>query len=193
MPSLNRPLEELPLSNETKPSNEMKMRLTLAELAQRFPGAFAIAGSQRRPLAIGVRNALAVAAPDLDVKLIRQTLCWYCSRQGYLSAVARGGSRVGLAGNAAGEVSQEHIAFAELRLKERAEWLTAKAARKKAAKKAAREAGLKEVRQPDAPVTATAPVTVRIDAPPIPDPSKGSSLAGLRAAARARATTKAVA
>ena len=63
------------------------------------------------------RKDLIQVLPDLSPKLIGQLLMGHCQRPGYLRAVARGGMRVDLHGQPAGEVTPEAQTHAAAQLK----------------------------------------------------------------------------
>ena len=77
-----------------------------AELMRQFPGVFR---AQPQPLARGTLEALAFLAGDrLTWEEVAGYLGNFTQRMGYVMAVARGGERVGVTGEAAGMVAIGH-------------------------------------------------------------------------------------
>lgn len=72
-----------------------------------------------RPLVIGVHKAIMAAHPDIDKGALRRALQRYTSATRYLKAVAAGGSRFGLDGVPAGDVTPEQQKQASQDLKDR--------------------------------------------------------------------------
>ncbi|SRR6266536_3532746 len=76
-------------------------------LAERFPQAFFINGSQRLPLKIGIFADLAAAELTVSSTQLRTALRVYTNSPGYLSAMCEGEARVDLAGDPAGAVTEQ--------------------------------------------------------------------------------------
>jgi ProP effector len=88
-----------------------------AWLTEHYPAAFPRERPDIRPLKIGIREDIQAAHPELDPGEARRMLACWCGRPSYQRAVRRGGPRIDLAGEAAGEVSPEQMAHAEEVLK----------------------------------------------------------------------------
>jgi ProP effector len=136
----------------------------LFDLAARFPGVFVVQDARRRPLKVGIHLDAIAAAPDLDVKLLKATLSWYTTSDGYFLKTKEGATRVDLTGAPAGSVSAEDAEHARSRLQEKRQ--------RKAEKKKARKS-----------VAAASPAAVPA---PVPAQPTRLSLSGLRMAARMR-------
>ena len=132
-------------------------------LAERWPRTFFVYERRRRPLAIGIHEAL-IAALDGAAPLpeLWAALRYYTNAVGYLCACKEGAARVDLEGNVVGTVTAREAAWAATVIRERA----------------ARKAG-------KAAQVATAAVTVQ--AVEVPSP-KRLSLSDLKAAALKRKT-----
>jgi ProP effector len=89
-------------------------RALLVELRQRFP-----AFGQCLPLAIGIDKLLLAEMPEISRKTLRVALNMHTNSSRYLKAMASATARFDLAGNAAGDVAEEHRARATEMLKER--------------------------------------------------------------------------
>jgi ProP effector len=72
-----------------------------------------------QPLAIGIHKAIAAALPDIDKTALRRTLQRHTGSTTYLKAVAAGGSRFGLDGVPAGDITPEQQKQATQDLKDR--------------------------------------------------------------------------
>ena len=72
-----------------------------------------------RPLAIGIHKAILTAQPEIDKGALRKTLQRYTASTKYLKALAAGGSRFGLDGVPADDVTPEQQKQASEDLKER--------------------------------------------------------------------------
>ena len=89
---------------------------TIKELANRYPATFAAeAWSPHRPLAIGIRDTLIAACPDL-AGTITSALQRYTHRLVYQQSLVEGASRVDLTGAAVGTVSAQAAAHAAARV-----------------------------------------------------------------------------
>jgi sRNA-binding protein len=140
---------------------------TIATLAQRFPATFFVFERRRRPLAIGIYDAIVAANPDLDNGEIKTGLAVYTGNLAYLRACIKPGAmRIGLDGHEIEPVSAEHISRALERL--------AGVARKRANR-------LKEVSRADSALATHVPCPTTLSSNPT-----RLSLAGLRAAAQER-------
>ncbi|MBC7413791.1 MAG: ProQ/FinO family protein [Herminiimonas sp.] len=89
-------------------------RALLTELRQRFP-----AFEKCLPLAIGIDKLLLAEMPEISRKTLRVALNMHTNSSRYLKAMASATARFDLAGNAAGDVTEEHRARATEMLKER--------------------------------------------------------------------------
>lgn len=69
--------------------------------------ASSISFRETRPLAIGIHKAIIAAQPDIDKNALKLSLKRYTASTRYLKAIAAGGARYDLAGNADGEVTEE--------------------------------------------------------------------------------------
>lgn len=72
-----------------------------------------------QPLAIGIHKAILAAYPDIDKAALRRTLQRHTASTKYLKAVAAGGSRFGLDGEATGDITPEQLTQANQDLKDR--------------------------------------------------------------------------
>jgi ProP effector len=137
----------------------------LATLAELFPRCFVARHYEpHRALKVGIRQDLVGILTEAEID---QALRWYCSRLMYHRAIAAGGTRTGLDGEPAGEITADEVEHAR-RSVARIEIERAKRAVARKAEKA---------------------ITVRAlpDKPPAAAP-KRDGLSGLRAAALARRT-----
>jgi ProP effector len=140
----------------------------LAKLAALYPKTFFVREQGRRPLKLGIHHDLnSDTTHGLSSNEVRQVIGWYCSSPAYRAAVVEGAIRVGLDGEAAGEVTAAAAAVA----------------------KAAMRREVKAERKAVAAVVV--PETSTQAEPTNAKPLKNSnavrlSLAGLRAAAKAR-------
>jgi ProP effector len=102
----------------------------IAILAEAFPLAFFIFGKSRKPLAIGIDRELLprVAVTEED---LRSALQYYTRSDGYLRACTEGASRLGLDGNAAGEVTSKEAAYAQRVIAKREKMKLKQTARRK--------------------------------------------------------------
>ena len=91
----------------------------IAVLADRFPAAFTIDPTARRPLAVGIHLKIAAAAPDLSRVDVRRALSRYTHKSSYRRTLFAGAVRVDLQGASAGEVTAEQAEFAAAERKER--------------------------------------------------------------------------
>jgi ProP effector len=95
-----------------------KQRLTAALeligiLAERFPAAFAIKPSHRRPLKIGIHvDILAQLGDTIVPRDLSDALHTYVANIGYLKAMVAGADRIDLNGVPVGTVSAEHADIA---------------------------------------------------------------------------------
>jgi ProP effector len=83
--------------SQTKPQDPILTQLNTLSIVFR----------ETRPLAIGIHKAIYVALPEIDKNALKLTLKRYTASTRYLKAVAAGGPRYDLEGNANGEVSPE--------------------------------------------------------------------------------------
>jgi sRNA-binding protein len=114
-------------------------------LVERYPACFFMLERKRRPLQIGIRD-LIIAAGTIEPDQFNLALQFYCRSTSYLVATARGGARIGLDGQPAGEITPEQQAGA------------AKAVAAHWARQAARKAA---ARQAEAPMSALPPLCER--------------------------------
>lgn len=84
-----------------------------AWLQDRYPLAFPRERGAVRPLKVD----LLAAHPELTQQAVKKMLAIWCGRPTYQKALMRGGPRVDLHGNPAGEVTPEQMAHAQERLK----------------------------------------------------------------------------
>jgi sRNA-binding protein len=85
---------------------------TVTLLADRFPAAFFMFEGRRRPLKIGIAADIYEAVPEINKEHLQWALARYCMSPGYLRSLTSGAVRVGLAGDAAGTVTDEAAAKA---------------------------------------------------------------------------------
>jgi sRNA-binding protein len=85
---------------------------TVSLLADRFPAAFFVFEGRRRPLKIGIAADICEAVPEINKEHLQWALARYCMSPGYLRSLTSGAVRVGLAGDAAGTVTEEAAAKA---------------------------------------------------------------------------------
>ena len=114
---------------------------TVTLLAERFPAAFSTFEGQRRPLKIGIAVDICEAVPEINKEHLQWALARYCMSPGYLRSLTSGAVRVGLAGDAAGTVTDEAATKAVAML---AQVVTA---RRKRTAKVAREPANKQDRK----------------------------------------------
>jgi len=86
---------------------------TISKLAQLYPRAFFVFHQRRRPLKVGIHNDLVAVLP---VRVLRYALMHYTGNTAYLRALRTGAARIDLQGNAAGAVTADEAAKAQLRL-----------------------------------------------------------------------------
>jgi ProP effector len=140
----------------------------LAKLVSAYPKTFFPRPEDRKPLKLGIHGDInSDTTHGLSSNDVRQVIGWYCSSSAYRAAMVEGAIRVGLDGEAAGEVTAAAAAVA----------------------KAAMRREVKAERKAVAAVVA--PETSTQAEPMNAKPLKNSnavrlSLAGLRAAAKAR-------
>jgi ProP effector len=145
------------------------IQTTIAELARRFPNAFVAEDFQpHSPLAIGIREALIAACPDLS-GAIPAALQRYTHRLMYQQSLVEGAARVDLMGAAAGTVSAQAAAYAAGRV---AGILARRSAQATQAHKEPRTQAVPREAKPAAPIPTAKP--------------KRPGLADLKAAALAR-------
>ena len=80
---------------------------TVSLLAERFPSTFFTVEGRRRPLKIGIAADICEAVPDINKEHLQWALARYCMSPGYLRSLTTGAVRVGLSGDADGEVTAE--------------------------------------------------------------------------------------
>ncbi len=90
----------------------------IATLSQRWPRAFAVRQSQRRPLKIGIHvDMLAALDGAMTAAELGDALDGYVKSSGYLRRLTRAGAeRIGLDGAPAGEVTPEEANQARMTL-----------------------------------------------------------------------------
>ena len=96
-----------------------------------FPQAFPKrGGAQVKPLKVGIakelQSALQAAGHEVSMKAIRRLLTYWCSRNFYLKSFKNAASRIDLAGEPAGEITEEQRSIAKTTLTDRANRLQAK-------------------------------------------------------------------
>ena len=91
---------------------------TIALLAERWPRAFAIRKSKRRPLKVGIHvDVLAALDGAMTAAELGDALGDYTKSSGYIRRITRAGAeRIGLDGAPAGEVSPEEANAAVMEL-----------------------------------------------------------------------------
>ena len=143
------------MENSEKLKNSKEV---IAYLAERFPQCF-IADGEAKPLKIGIFQDLAAQLgedPKLSKTLLRTALRQYTSSWRYLHGLKAGQTRVGLEGEACGELTEEHVEHAKGALKESKEKVFGarkdKPVAKKAKPKAKPKAEAKPAAEPVAPV-----------------------------------------
>ncbi|MBU3823997.1 MAG: RNA chaperone ProQ [Candidatus Oceanisphaera merdipullorum] len=105
------------MENSEKLKNSKEV---IAYLAERFPQCF-IADGEAKPLKIGIFQDLAAQLgedPKVSKTLLRTALRQYTSSWRYLHGLKAGQTRVGLDGEACGELTEEHVEHAKGALKE---------------------------------------------------------------------------
>lgn len=101
-------------------SKRQACKETFERVLEKYPKAFFGKDSpDTKPLKVGILNDLVEANPDLKPWILRRFLDQYAMKNRYLRATARGGFRVDLQGNPAGEVLPTHAEYAAKKLKER--------------------------------------------------------------------------
>ena len=88
----------------------------LAALKEQYPAAF----EKAHPLKIGVRDELA-ATTGISRTRLGRTLRYHTRRPAYLAALAAGGTRIGLDGEPAGEITEAERAAAAAALETKRE------------------------------------------------------------------------
>lgn len=87
-------------------------------------------GAQVNPLKVGIAKelqiALAEAGHDVSMNAIRRLLTYWCSRNFYLKSFKKVVTRIDLAGDPAGAITEDQRSIAKLTLTERADRLQAK-------------------------------------------------------------------
>ena len=137
------------MENSEKLKNSKEV---IAYLAERFPQCF-IADGEAKPLKIGIFQDLAAQLgedPKVSKTLLRTALRQYTSSWRYLHGLKAGQTRVGLEGEACGELTEEHVEHAKGALKESKEKVFGARKDKPAAKKAKPKAKPKAESQPAA-------------------------------------------
>ena len=99
----------------TRSAIQRKTRTARIELRRRWPQVFAGPKAPKRPLAIGIRQAILSAAPDLDRADVWLALDDYTAGPTYLRACVAGAARIGLDGEPDGVVTASEAAFAAKR------------------------------------------------------------------------------
>ncbi|MCB1906363.1 MAG: ProQ activator of osmoprotectant transporter prop [Rhodocyclaceae bacterium] len=89
-------------------------RKLLRQLQKQFPVI-----DQAKPLAIGIDAEISAALPELDTKCLRAALRMHTGSTRYLKATASENRRYSLAGEAVGELTEEHRKRATTMLEQR--------------------------------------------------------------------------
>lgn len=89
---------------------------TRAVLVQRYPGVFMPRGEAKRPLKLGITWDVVDDMPEANRRHIRLAVRDYCSGPTYFLALLTDPVRVGLDGQPAGVVTDQHRAYAEAML-----------------------------------------------------------------------------
>lgn len=103
----------------TRKAGSDEVNEMIVQLAEQFSNCFFVDDARRRPLKIGIFNDLRSLAP-FDRHALRLGLVRYTRSGAYLRACTEGAPRIGLDGNAVGEVTAEQAAHARDVLAERA-------------------------------------------------------------------------
>lgn len=123
-PRSARPLRVTPPKPLPKPSTSKRQRQALATLEilhARWPKAFPPPGSgtQLHPVAIGIHDQIAAAAPDLTPRRIDLALRAWTKRLSYLEAIAKGRPRVNIDGQPVAPISDAERNDARQRLRQK--------------------------------------------------------------------------
>ena len=134
---------------------------TLTLLCARFPKAFFLLESQRKPLAVGIGRVVeTILGDEVRRPVLHRALQYYVGNFRYLCSLKVDAVRIDIDGNEAGRVTEEQAAFALEKL-------------------AARKA--KQKKPPTPVVTSASPPTPVVKPPPVRD-----GLSALREAAARR-------
>jgi len=132
-----------------------------AWLQERYPATFPLERAAIKPLKVNIHLDNLAQHPKLDIDELRRALACWCGRPTYLRAVQRGGARIDLTGQAAGEVTPEQAAYAT----ERLQWLAERAQRRRAA--ATKPVEKRTAATPAVDIPPATPALARIPSRPI--------------------------
>ncbi len=91
-------------------------------LVERYPLTFQDRASDKRPLALTIRDDVIHAHPEIDSELIVRALKDYCGGPTYLRHLVAGAIRINLVGCAEGFVTRHHEGHAKARLRDMARY-----------------------------------------------------------------------
>ena len=114
-------LDQEPEVNAQPQARAISVDELLKQLCERFPACFLAQGTCR-PLKIGILDELAARTlewPGVSKTRLREVLRRYTGATRYLQGIAQGLQRVGLDGDDAGQVAEEHIVHAKEQLAQR--------------------------------------------------------------------------
>lgn len=118
-PSPQKKVESPPPTNKEKKRNSrvQLFHKILEQLSQAYPQAFDM--KARRPLMVGVKEALAEWASEqnIEMKDLGYALGYYTNGIAYLKAILKQDQRVNLQGEPVSEVTKEHKTHAKEKLK----------------------------------------------------------------------------
>ncbi|ART79342.1 RNA chaperone ProQ [Oceanisphaera avium] len=157
------------MENSEKLKNSKEV---IAYLAERFPQCF-IADGEAKPLKIGIFQDLAAELgedPKVSKTLLRTALRQYTSSWRYLHGLKAGQVRVGLEGQACGELTEEHVEHAKGALKESKEKVFGARKDKPTAKKSKPKAKAQPKSEPKAKATSDTAASPSAKATPV-DPA----------------------
>jgi|SRR5271166_424761 len=89
------------------------------KLCELYPQVFAIEPAKRRPLAIGIREALLAVDTGMTPDELKAALAQYCGTYGYLRRMREGHARIGLDGQRVGFVTADDARWAALNIADR--------------------------------------------------------------------------
>ncbi len=114
------PAPKTPLKSSAS-KRQRQALATLQIMHVRWPRAFPPPGTRARlhPLAVGIHDQIAAAAPDLTVRRIDLALRAWTGRLSYLEALAKGRPRVDIDGRPVAQVSEAERNDARERLRQK--------------------------------------------------------------------------
>src|SRR5271166_5631245 len=90
------------------------------KLCELYPKVFAIEPAKRRPLAIGIREALLAVDTGMTPDELKAALAQNCGTYGYLRRMREGQARIGLDGQCIGFVTADDARWSALNIANRA-------------------------------------------------------------------------